>query len=251
MTLNWPLIIVLFCLSIPGVTIAIKRLIYFLLPDNSEELKNRISRFAILQTLFMVLILSIAGAVLSPTTGLRAPELEALLQGTAGVGVLLPVLLPAIWYAFFGLLIFCVLYYGVMKRVIDKKSLEIMEKIHFTLGVDGCVLYGGVVEEIIARWGLMNLTLFFGLLFNKDYVTLATWISIFISGLIFALGQLPAYVAAGCTSSRRFLYSFIVLSIYQSFLFGYVFWKYGLITVILAHMLFHLGWAIFENVKKS
>lgn len=251
MTLNWPLIIVLFCLSIPGVTIAIKRLIYFLLPDNSEELKKRISRFAILQTLFMVLILSIAGSVLSPTTGLRAPELEALLQGTTGVGVLLPVLFPALLYAFFGLLIFGVLYYGVMKRIIDEKSLEIMEKIRFTLGVDGCVLYGGVVEEVIARWGLMNLTLFFSLLFTKEYVTITTWIAIFISGLIFALGQLPAYIAAGCASNRRFLYSFVILSLYQSLLFGYLFWQYGLIAAILAHMLFHLGWAIFKNVKKS
>ncbi|KTD13670.1 CAAX amino terminal protease self- immunity [Legionella gratiana] len=251
MTLNWPLIIVLFCLSIPGVIIAIKRLIYFLLPDNSEELKKRISRFAILQTLFMVFILSIAGAVLSPTTGLRAPKLEALLQGTTGISTLLPIVLPTVLYAFFGLLIFCVLYYGVIKRIIDEKSLEIMEKIRSTLGVDGCILYGGVVEEVIARWGLMNLTAFFGLLFAKQYLNLAIWISIFISGLIFALGQLPAYIAAGCTSSRRFLYSFMLLSLYQSLLFGYLFWQYGLITAILAHMLFHLGWAIFENVKKT
>lgn len=250
MTLNWPLIIVLFCLSIPGVAIAIKRLIYLLLPNNSEELKRRISRFAILQTLFIVLILSIAGTVLSPITSLRAPELEGLLQGTVGVSSLLSVLLPALLYAVGGLLVFYILYYGVIKRIIDAKSLEVMQKIRTSLGLDGCVLYGGVVEEIIARWGIMNLTTFFGLLFWKDYPSLIAWTSIFISGLIFGLGQLPAYIAAGCISSRRFLYSFIALSLYQSLLFGYLFWQYGLIAAILAHMLFHLGWAILDSVKK-
>lgn len=251
MIFNWPLIIVLFCLTIPGVAIAIKRLIYFLLPDNSEALKKRISRFAMMQTLFMILILSIAGSILSPLTGLRAPELEALLQGTAKISVLLSILLPAVSYAFFGLLIFCVLYYGMTKYVIDKNSSNIMNKIRITLGVDGCVLYGGVVEEVIARWGLMNLTAFFGLLFTKNHMIITNWISIFISGLIFALGQLPAYVAAGCTSNRSFLYSFVALSLYQSLLFGYLFWQYGLIAAILAHMLFHLGWAAVEHVKKS
>ncbi|KTD73868.1 CPBP family glutamic-type intramembrane protease [Legionella tucsonensis] len=250
MTINWPLIIVLFCLSIPGVVIAIKRLIYFLLPDNSEGVQKRASRFAILQTLFMVLVLCIAGSVLSNTTGLRATILEALLQGTVGINALLPILIPTVLYAFFGLLVFLVLYYGVIARIIEKKNMEIMTNIRLALGLDGCVLYGGVVEEIIARWGLMNLAAFFALLFTKQYPVLIIWISIFISGLVFAVSQIPAYLAAGCTSNRRFIYSLILLSLYQSLLFGYLFWQYGLIVAILAHMLFHLGWAVFENVKK-
>ncbi len=251
MTINWPLITVLFCISIPGVVIAIKRLIYFLLPDNSDELKKRMSRFAILQTLFMVFILSFAGAVLSPATGLHDPVLEALLQGTAGISALRPILLPTVLYAFFGVLVFLVLYYGIIARIADTKNMEIMANLRTTLGVDGCVLYGGVVEEIIARWGLMNLAAFFALLFTKQYPLLIIWISIFISGLVFAVSQIPAYLAAGCTSNRRFIYSLILLSLYQSILFGYLFWQYGLIAAILAHMLFHLGWTVFENVKKS
>ncbi|WP_454780295.1 CPBP family intramembrane glutamate endopeptidase [Legionella sp. WA2022007384] len=251
MTINWPLIIVLFCLSIPGVVIAIKRLIYFLLPDNSDELKKRMSRFAILQTLFMIFVLCFAGAVLSPTTGLHDARLEALLQGTATVSVLLPMLLPTVLYAFFGVIFFLVLYYGLIARIVDKNNMEIMTRIRTALGVDGCVLYGGVVEEIIGRWGLMNLATFFALLFTKQYPTLIIWISIFISGLVLVVSQIPAYIAAGCTSNRRFIYSLIILSLYQSLLFGYLFWQWGLIAAILAHMLFHLGWAAFENVKKS
>lgn len=247
MTINWPLIAVLFCLSIPGTLIAIKRLIYFLLPDNTEELKKRVCRFAVLQTLIMVLLMSFAGTVISRKTGLQALTLESVLEGKAKISILLSQLLPAVFYAFFGLLIFLGIYHGLVARFLDKKNLIIMTKIRQALGLDGCMLYGGVVEELIARWGLMNLAAFFILILTAQISPLMMWLSIFISGLIFAIGQLPAYLAAGCTANRTFIYSFIILSLSQSVLFGYLFWQYGLVCSILAHMLFHLGWWVYES----
>lgn len=251
MTINWPLIIVLFCLCIPGTLIAIKRLIYFLLPQNTEELKKRISRFAMLQTLIMVFIMSFCGTIISKNTGLNAPILEALLEGKASASVLFPIIVPTILFSLGGLIIFCVLYYSLTKHAIDKKSLSIMTKMRHALGIDGCVLYGGVVEEIIARWGLMNLAAFFALIFTKQISPAIIWMSIFISGLIFAVGQLPAYLAAGCASSRRFIYSYVLLSLSQSVLFGYLFWQYGIVCSILAHMIFHLGWALYDTKLNS
>lgn len=249
MTINWPLITVLFCLSIPGTLIAIKRLIYFLLPNNSDELKKRISVFAVLQTLITILVLSFAGTVISRATGLHASILEALLQGKTDISALVPILLPAVFYSLFTLIIFCSLYYGLARRFVDEKSMQVMTQLRQTLGIDGCILYGGVVEEVIARWGLMNLAAFFALIFTKQPNNTVIWLSILISGLIFAVGQLPAYIAAGCTSSRRFIYSFILLSLCQSIIFGYLFWQYGLICAIFAHMLFHLEWAAYDTIS--
>ena len=99
MIINWPLIIVLFGLSIPGVLIVMRRLIYFLLPNNTDELKKRMTRFAILQTLFMVLVMSFAGAVLSLRTGLHDLLLESLLLGKAGLGAFQNILLPTFLYS--------------------------------------------------------------------------------------------------------------------------------------------------------
>ncbi len=247
MLINWPLIIVLFCISIPGVTIAVKRLIYFLLPGNTEALKNRLSRFAMLQTLLMVFILSLAGTILSQRTGLHAPILEALLAGKTGISALWPVVLPAISYAVLNLIISSLIYYGLAKYFVDSHNLQIMRNIRSVLGIDGCILYGGVVEEIIGRWGLMNLAVFFILLVTHQPSPAVIWTSIFISGLICAVAQLPAYFAAGCKSSRGFIYFFVGLSLIHSIVFGYVFWQYGLICSILSHMLFHAGWALFDN----
>lgn len=83
MIIDWPVIIVLFCLSIPGVLIVMHRLVYFLLADNTERLKKRFSRFVVLQTLFMTFVMSFAGSILSSRTGLGDPLLEGLLQGKA------------------------------------------------------------------------------------------------------------------------------------------------------------------------
>lgn len=247
MIINWPLIIVLFCLSVPGVLIVMKRLIYVLLPNNTEELKRKFSRFAILQTLFMVLVMSFAGSVLSLRTGLNAPVLEALLAGKDGLNAFLSILLPTFLYSLAGLVVFCLLYYGVVSAILDEKSFEVMRKLRAVLGIDGCVLYGGVVEEIIGRWGLMNVVAFFTLMFTRKMSTSVVISSIFLSGLMFAVGQIPAYLAAGCVSSRRFIYSIVSLSLWQSLLFGFLFWQYGLVSAMLGHMFFHLGWAYYDK----
>lgn len=247
MIINWPLIIVLFCLCIPGVSIAMSRLVYFLLPHNSDALKKRLGRFAVLQTLFMVGVMAFAGSVLSGQTGLNAPLLEALLTGKAGLDSFQSILLPTFLYTLVGSVIFFVFYYGIVASILDEHSFQILAKFRAALGLDGCVLYGGVVEEVIVRWGLMNVVAYFGLMFAKQRSNTVIVTSIILSGFLFAVGQIPAYVAAGCIASRRFLYSLVLLSLWQSLLFGLLFWQYGLISAILGHMLFHLAWGFYDK----
>lgn len=223
------------------------RLIYFLLPDNTAELKKRMSRFAVLQTLFMVLVMSFAGAILSSRTGLHAPLFESLLLGNATFSSFQTALLPVFLYSFLGLSFFCILYYGVVGKILDQHSFQTMTKIRRVLGVDGCVLYGGVAEEVIARWGLLNLLVFFAMMFAKQQNSIIIWSSIALSGLLFGIGQVPVYIAAGCISSRHLIYSILLLCLCQALVFGFIFWNYGLFSSILAHMLFHLGWGFFDK----
>lgn len=248
MIINWPLITIIFCLAIPGTFIAMRRLIYFLLPDNTDELKKRFTRFAILQTLFMVFIMSFAGAVLSQKTGLNAPVLEAILQGKPAFNLFQAILLPTFLYSLSGLIVFCVLYYGVVGSILDEQTLQVMTRLRAAMGLDGCVLYGGVVEEVIARWGLVNVSVFFAVMFTGHVSKTLIIFSILLSGLIFVVGQIPAYLAAGCISSRRFMYSLVILSLWQSLIFGFLFWQYGLVSAILGHMVFHLGWSLYDRV---
>ncbi|MDI9818500.1 MULTISPECIES: CPBP family intramembrane metalloprotease [unclassified Legionella] len=247
MQVNWPLVIVLFSLALPGVLIAIPRLINMLLKENSEHLKKRVGRFAIGQTLLMVLLMSFAGTVLSPKTGLNAPLLESMLQAAPFLIQAQESLLPVLLYTIVGLLGFFILYYGLAASILDEQTLQNMHKVRAALGLDGCILYGGVVEEIITRWGLMNVIAFFAILFSGRNNAYVIWTAILLSGLFISLGQLPAYIAAGCQSSRRFIYSMLLLNGWQAALFGWLFWQYGLLAAIVAHMLFHLGWSIYDK----
>ncbi|CEK11877.1 CPBP family glutamic-type intramembrane protease [Legionella hackeliae] len=247
MQINWPLVIVLIGLSLPGVLIAVPRLINLLLPDNSEELKKRVSRLAMGQTLFMVLLMTFAGSVLSTKTGLNASLLDNLLQGKAVFTQIQDMLLPIFLTTAGGLLVFLVLYYGIAGSILDEKTFQTMRKVRVILGIDGCILYGGVVEEIIARWGLLNVLTFFAILFSRSQSPFVYWSAILLSGFVIALGQLPAYLAAGCQSSRRFIYSMVLLNIWQSILFGWLFWQFGLVAAITAHILFHIGWFLYDR----
>lgn len=247
MQIDWPLITVLVCLSLPGIFIAVPRLINLLLPGNGEELRQRISRVAIIQTLIMVLLMSFAGAALSLRTGLNASLLDSFLQGQAVMGNVQRIVLPVLLYTLGGLFVFFVLYYGLVSCILDEATLQIMRKIRATLGLDGCILYGGVVEEILGRWGLINIIAFFGILFAGQKSVSVIWVAILFSGVLFALAQLPVYLAAGCPRNRRFIYTMLLLNIWQAILFGWLFWQYGLIATIVAHMIFHLGWSLYDK----
>lgn len=246
MHINWPLITLLFCLSLPGVLIAIPRLIHILLPENSELMQQRVSRLAIIQTLIMVLLMSFAGAVISSRTGLGDPLLDALLHGQPVLAKLNLIWLPALFYTLAGLFGYLVLYYGLLPFILDKETRAVMQKLHLGLGIDGCVLYGGVVEEVLARWGLMNLAAFFVLLIPGQSINPAIGMAIVLSGIIFAVSQFPAYLAAGCKPNRTFIFSFIILMLWQSTVFGLIFWQFGLLVAIVTHMLFHFLWALVD-----
>lgn len=168
MIINWPLIVILFCISIPGCFIAMTRLVHFLLPHNTDEVKKRASRLVVFQALFMVLAMSFTGTILSTRTGLGDPVLTPLLQGKEVLNTFLANLLPTLLYAVACFILFCILYYGVVRSILDEQSLEVMTKLRRSLKIDGCILFGGIAEEVIARWGFMNLIAFFALLFSKQ-----------------------------------------------------------------------------------
>ncbi|KTD46831.1 hypothetical protein Lrub_1753 [Legionella rubrilucens] len=250
MLINWPLIVILTGLSLPGIVIAIPRLIHLLLPQNTEELRKKISRFAMLQTLMMVILMSFAGTVLSLKTGLNEPILQGLLHNQPVMGLLQEMLLPVFLSVLVGLLVFFFLYYGVMVSILDDKTLTVLYTMRAALRLDGCILYGGVVEEIIGRFGLMNVIAYFGALFTGRISGGVIGFAMLSSGLLLSLGHLPAYIAAGCAGSRRFAYAMVLLNLWQTALFGWLFWQYGLLAAIAGHVLFHIGWYLYDPAPK-
>lgn len=247
MNTNWSLVIFIFLLAMPGILIAIPRLINLVLPHNSDFFKNRLSRFAIGQNLLMVFLMSFAGSVLSPHTGFSAQPLAAFLQGHFEINTITEWILPVFILVMGGLIGFLILYYGAIARFLDKTSFSVMNKIRQALKPSGSLFYSGIVDEIISRWGLLNVLVFFALLLTYQLNEFVVWTAFFISAFLVTIGQFPVYLAAGCIPSRRFMYSLLVLNLWQTFLFGWIFWNYGLIGSLFGHVLFQAGWVAYER----
>jgi hypothetical protein len=247
MIIFWPIVTLIFILALPGVFLAIPRLINLLLPANSSQIRKRINRLAVGQTLLMVFIMSLAGTVLSRVTGLGDPLLAMLFKGQSALPLILDMLLPVFLYAVGGTLVFFFLYYSVAARLLDKAVLQVMKNVRAALKLDGCALYGGIAEEVIARWGLTNVLMFFAVMLSGQRSPYIFWTCLLLSSIFFTLSQIPAYLAAGIKGTRRFVLSLIGLNIWVAIVFGYIFWVYGILATFVAHVLFHIIWWVYDK----
>lgn len=106
------------------------------------------------------------------------------------------------------------------------------------------LLYGGILEELLSRFGVMSLLVFiFWKLFGRKSTKPSNWVfilAILISTLLFALGH---YVATASTTEMTALIWFrmLLLNGLPGFLFGWIYWKHNLELAMLAHMFTHIS----------
>jgi len=106
------------------------------------------------------------------------------------------------------------------------------------------VLYGGVTEELLLRWGVMSLLLW-GLWRGvqrgrgapRDAIA---WAAILASALLFAVGHLPAaYTMLGALDAATLAWV-VGFNTLAGSVFGWLYWRYGLEAAMLAHALAHV-----------
>jgi len=99
-------------------------------------------------------------------------------------------------------------------------------------------LYGGIVEEILIRLFLMSVMVWvFGFIWrptNGKPSATAVWVAIIVSAVLFGLGHLPA-TALLVELTPIVVLRAIVLNGIGGLVFGWLFWKRGLMTAMLAH----------------
>ncbi len=164
---NWFLFLCLFAVSIPGIAITVLSAV--------KSMEGRIKEAAplgrkippmkliialgILQSSLLVLIADAAGIVTTPQIGFAAPFFEALVTGGDVWGSLQPQLLPSFVLGIGGGLILVAAYYIIFRPHLDEETVRAMEKLRMDLGLSGRILYGGIVEEILTRWGLQSVVI--------------------------------------------------------------------------------------------
>ena len=174
---------------------------------------------------------------LTPTVGFRAPLFEALATGRPIRSELWAQVRPGLYAgvpAGLALLMFA--------RIAPAEITELAGR--FEPPLLARVLYGGITEEVLLRWGLMtSLTWLAWRLLQRPGETVRpayVRIAIAASALFFGLGHLPAahFLLGGLTPGTLSW----VIGANTSFglLFGWLFWRRGLESAMVAHAMTHL-----------
>ena len=102
------------------------------------------------------------------------------------------------------------------------------------------LLYGGITEELLTRWGLVSLFAWLGWRLSGRPDGLKNsifWIAIAGSALLFALGHLPLLMLITPNPQSWLVAAVLLGNAIPGILFGWLFWRKGIEAAILAHVI--------------
>jgi len=247
---DWKLFLVLVLVCVPGVLVIVPGALSSAeatgrkrLPEGKEMPRREVMFAATLvQTFLFIAIAAAAGTALAPRVGLGAPFFEALVAGEPLWPALRPQLLPALGLSVAGALVFLAAYYGFFVRRLDPETVHPIDELRNRIGIWGRVLYGGVVAEVLMRWGLMTVLVWLGALLVGQPSAGVMWVAILLSGVLFGLGHAPGYIAAGARRTPILFAEILFLNLWAGTIFAWLYWHYGLAAAMIGHALFHLVW---------
>jgi hypothetical protein len=188
------------------------------------------------QSAVVVGVATSMGVVLAPAVGLHAPAFEAAAAGRPIAPALRPQLLPGVVGGVPGGLLLVAIFRYAPDALIAVQA-------RFNPPLLARVLYGGITEELLLRWGVMTALVWLAWRFlqrrtgtpQQRYV----WLAIIVSAFLFGVGHLPvvkALVGTVDVGSATFV---IGANAMFGLLFGYLFARWGLESAMIAHAMAH------------
>ncbi len=201
---------------------------------------------AILPTVLLSGIAVGVGTLLAPEVGLHAPFFEAVVGGTSIAPALADQLPMGVLFGVIATAGALALYYGLFRGQLDPADVLRMERARLQVGMVARVLQGGIVEEVIFRWGALALFAWLGSALGAGS-TLGMWFGIIMAGLVFGLAHLPGAVALGMRRSGALFGTAVVVNLWLGIICGWLVWRYGLLAAMLAHGLVHVLWSPLDH----
>jgi hypothetical protein len=198
---------------------------------------------SLIQPTVLLALATFTGVSLAPKVGLSAPFAEAIASGSDASSTLKPQIIHGLIGGFIGA-VAIVSSSAVFKPFLSTEVFERIGRFSKVLGIPTRLLYGGVTEELLLRWGFMTLVVWLvWRIFQKRQTTptRGSFIAaILFSALVFALGHLPlAFILF-----RDAIVTVALFVILANSAFGlvasYLYWKRGLESAIIAHMFGHV-----------
>jgi membrane protease YdiL (CAAX protease family) len=177
-----------------------------------------------------------AGVRLTPSVGLGAPAIEAAVAGRPVGPAFRPQVFPGLIAGVLGGITLFAAFRYAPAVVADLQN-------RFAIPIVARVFYGGITEELLLRWGLMTALVWLAWRFlqqRRGPVRAGfVWLAMAVSSLMFAAGHLPA--ASFLLGTMDVAVVAFVIGVNTAFglLFGYLFWRYGLESAMIAHSSAH------------
>ena len=192
------------------------------------------------------IILSVAvlvGVALASKVGLSSPVAEAAASGGDPVSAFRPQIIPGIVGGLAGG-VSLVLIASILKPFLSPEVLARLGEYGNVLPLPTRLLSGGITEELLLRWGLMTSLVWAAWrLFQKGrgQPKPAFFVgAILVSSLLFAVGHLPvAFVLFPEPTFALIVFAIVGNSAF-GLIAGYLYWKKGLESAMLAHALTHV-----------
>ena len=196
---------------------------------------------SLLQPTILLTIAVWLGNTLSPKVQLAAPVATALSKGQSPWPVLQSQLLPGVVGGLVGGIALIVIQ-RVASVGLPSDFMAKAEALSANTPLITRLLYGGITEELLLRWGLMTLLVWVGWRFvahrPPEPPLLVIIGAILLAALLFAVGHLPLAVALGSVTPSVILYILVANTAF-GLIAGYLYWRNGLEAAMLAHMVVH------------
>jgi len=198
---------------------------------------------SLIQPAVIMSLAVLIGVALAGKVGLHAPAAEAAAgEGKFGAA-LKPQIIPGVLGGLLGG-IAIVLLASTSKWFLTADTISRITELGKLMPLPTRLLYGGITEELLLRWGLMTLLVWAAWrVFQKgrDKPKAVYFIgAILISAVIFGIGHLPIAILIVSQPTIAFVLFVIVLNSIFGIIAGWLFWKKGLESAIIAHMLAHV-----------
>lgn len=198
---------------------------------------------SLVQPAVLLALAVLLGVTLASKVGLSSPVAEAAARGGKLIPAFTPQVIPGVIGGVAGGAAI-VLISMPAKLFLPPAVLTRLAELGTLLPLPTRLLYGGITEELLLRWGFMTLLtwaawrLFQKARENPGHACFVA--AILISSLVFAIGHLPfAYVLLPQIIIMIVLYVLVANSIF-GLIAGYLYWKKGLESAIIAHMSTHV-----------
>jgi hypothetical protein len=207
------------------------------------QITPAVKLLGLIQPAMLLALAVLAGVKLGPKVGLSSPAAEAAASGGPVGPAFKPQLAPGIIGGLLGggAIVAATL---LSKPFLSAETEARIAAFGRLLPVPTRLLSGGITEELLLRWGLMTLLVWaaWRLLQRRGGEPKPAYFvgAIVISSLVFGIGHLPvAYLILPEATAALTLFVIAANSIF-GLIAGYLYWKRGLESAMLAHMLTHV-----------